>query len=517
MYSPQRSDSLLTQSFTPPESTKPAYMSLLYNDYLNEDDYQHNWQGQAQSQQPQPAQSPRQDYPATPSSSATATTSPPSAPGLAASSASFLQPMDPAAAYHSPLSASSAADSMLGPFQASPLDPPGDVVLGQGDYLAASCLDPTTSMPMVGWTDSDLSKAGPGLVFGIPWMGMDDSFGAGPRPALEASTSSSFPATAAVAAGTPPNPQNPLLHLPTGGISLASRRRSLSTSSLPQRPSIFPHLAAGKQANPSPLFQITSASDEEGHDSLESVKVDEIPSSSSLSPHASAVHMSVSMPVSPVAWPIPTTAAGSGSAASSPLLTSSLESSSLPDYERLAGHLPRKRSSSLPPASSSSSTPQTPTLANTPQTRLAVQIPRASRPRTPGVITAEEQQRLDDELERVDFGDITVTELKDMLRQRGKSATGKKAVLMQRLRDELEVIRGFKRSGLRRPPGGGGGGGARFDPYARACGWNARMLAPPPVMSPLVTVAMAPAGNPDRECNMEEFMYLGEGDDIKYE
>jgi hypothetical protein len=43
---------------------------------------------------------------------------------------------------------------------------------------------------------------------------------------------------------------------------------------------------------------------------------------------------------------------------------------------------------------------------------------------------------LDDQLEKVDFDDITVSELKEMLRQRGKPATGKKAILVQRLQDE---------------------------------------------------------------------------------
>jgi len=48
---------------------------------------------------------------------------------------------------------------------------------------------------------------------------------------------------------------------------------------------------------------------------------------------------------------------------------------------------------------------------------------------------------LDEELEKVDFEDITVSELKDMLRQRGKPATGKKAVLMQRLQEEMAHLK----------------------------------------------------------------------------
>ncbi|KAL7746066.1 hypothetical protein RI367_008618 [Sorochytrium milnesiophthora] len=48
---------------------------------------------------------------------------------------------------------------------------------------------------------------------------------------------------------------------------------------------------------------------------------------------------------------------------------------------------------------------------------------------------------LEDALLRIDFNDITVSELKDMLRQRGKPATGKKVVLMERLRVEIQEIR----------------------------------------------------------------------------
>ncbi|KAJ1565389.1 hypothetical protein HK096_003087, partial [Nowakowskiella sp. JEL0078] len=46
--------------------------------------------------------------------------------------------------------------------------------------------------------------------------------------------------------------------------------------------------------------------------------------------------------------------------------------------------------------------------------------------------------KLDEELRRIDFDDVTVTELKDMLRQRGLPSTGKKSVLVDRLQKELE-------------------------------------------------------------------------------
>ncbi|RHZ57900.1 hypothetical protein Glove_382g46 [Diversispora epigaea] len=61
------------------------------------------------------------------------------------------------------------------------------------------------------------------------------------------------------------------------------------------------------------------------------------------------------------------------------------------------------------------------------------------------IMSSEEYQRkLDEELEKVDFEDITVSELKEMLRQRGKPATGKKAVLMQRLQEEVEFVKAMK-------------------------------------------------------------------------
>ncbi|CAG8437035.1 10498_t:CDS:2 [Ambispora gerdemannii] len=69
---------------------------------------------------------------------------------------------------------------------------------------------------------------------------------------------------------------------------------------------------------------------------------------------------------------------------------------------------------------------------------LPIQIQRNHKHNHPSApISSEEYQRkLDEELVRIDFDDITVSELKDMLRQRGKPATGKKAVLMQRLQED---------------------------------------------------------------------------------
>ncbi|KAG0361903.1 hypothetical protein BGZ54_008868, partial [Gamsiella multidivaricata] len=55
--------------------------------------------------------------------------------------------------------------------------------------------------------------------------------------------------------------------------------------------------------------------------------------------------------------------------------------------------------------------------------------------------TEEQQRQLDAAMERVDFDDVTVAELKEMLRQRGKHGGGKKADLIKRLQSEIDIIR----------------------------------------------------------------------------
>ncbi|KAI8880808.1 hypothetical protein K501DRAFT_335143 [Backusella circina FSU 941] len=71
-----------------------------------------------------------------------------------------------------------------------------------------------------------------------------------------------------------------------------------------------------------------------------------------------------------------------------------------------------------------------------PSRTIPIQIQRVSRPQSQSFDAEHHQRQLDDQLEKVDFDDITVSELKEMLRQRGKPATGKKAILVQRLQDE---------------------------------------------------------------------------------
>ncbi|KAI9495572.1 hypothetical protein BDB00DRAFT_813873 [Zychaea mexicana] len=85
------------------------------------------------------------------------------------------------------------------------------------------------------------------------------------------------------------------------------------------------------------------------------------------------------------------------------------------------------------------------TTAPYPSRTMPIQIQRVARSNGPLQLDKEQRQRkLDEQLERVDFDDITVSELKEMLRQRGRPATGKKAVLVQRLLDERELIKAIK-------------------------------------------------------------------------
>ncbi|CAJ0892149.1 12645_t:CDS:10, partial [Entrophospora sp. SA101] len=58
----------------------------------------------------------------------------------------------------------------------------------------------------------------------------------------------------------------------------------------------------------------------------------------------------------------------------------------------------------------------------------------------PPMSSEEYRHKLNEELEKVDFNDITVSELKNLLRQRNKPATGKKAILMQRLQEEVTLF-----------------------------------------------------------------------------
>ncbi|KAI8907546.1 hypothetical protein DFJ77DRAFT_514038 [Powellomyces hirtus] len=66
--------------------------------------------------------------------------------------------------------------------------------------------------------------------------------------------------------------------------------------------------------------------------------------------------------------------------------------------------------------------------------------PVHTRKDQPTLTPTEQYAKLDAELLAADFDDITVAELKDMLRNRSLPSSGKKAVLLQRLQDEITLI-----------------------------------------------------------------------------
>ncbi|KAG1141061.1 hypothetical protein G6F37_008509 [Rhizopus arrhizus] len=84
-----------------------------------------------------------------------------------------------------------------------------------------------------------------------------------------------------------------------------------------------------------------------------------------------------------------------------------------------------------------------------PSRTMPIQIQRVHRANANQPFDLEQRQkRLDDQLVKVDFNDITVSELKEMLRQRGKPATGKKAILLQRLQEERDFIQQARANGV---------------------------------------------------------------------
>lgn len=91
----------------------------------------------------------------------------------------------------------------------------------------------------------------------------------------------------------------------------------------------------------------------------------------------------------------------------------------------------------------------TPTASSFPSRTMPIQIQRVHRANSFQPFDLEQRQkRLDDQLVKVDFNDITVSELKEMLRQRGKPATGKKAILLSRLQEEKDLILHARANGI---------------------------------------------------------------------
>lgn len=98
---------------------------------------------------------------------------------------------------------------------------------------------------------------------------------------------------------------------------------------------------------------------------------------------------------------------------------------------------------------SSSTATETSVASSFPSRTMPIQIQRVQRANAAQPFDLEQRQkRLDDQLVKVDFEDITVSELKEMLRQRGKPATGKKAILLQRLQEEKDMILHARANGI---------------------------------------------------------------------
>lgn len=103
----------------------------------------------------------------------------------------------------------------------------------------------------------------------------------------------------------------------------------------------------------------------------------------------------------------------------------------------------------IPMDSNNNTSSSIPTAHSFPSRTMPIQIQRVHRANSNQPFDLEQRQkRLDDQLVKVDFDDITVSELKEMLRQRGKPATGKKAVLLQRLQEERDFIQHARANGI---------------------------------------------------------------------
>lgn len=128
--------------------------------------------------------------------------------------------------------------------------------------------------------------------------------------------------------------------------------------------------------------------------------------------------------------------------------------------KQLKQHQKRRRSSSLPPAFLKQKQQHVPTPLIFTQIQVTdptpvhhvqkaakvdtrpVAIERVHKP-MPKPVTCdpvETQKKLEDQLIQLNFEDVTVAELKEMLRERGLPATGKKAILTDRLKDTRDQL-----------------------------------------------------------------------------
>ncbi|KAJ3364737.1 hypothetical protein GGF31_008948 [Allomyces arbusculus] len=123
---------------------------------------------------------------------------------------------------------------------------------------------------------------------------------------------------------------------------------------------------------------------------------------------------------SPASTPVPTDPSPPAvpASSSSPAPTASRRPSTTTDGSPVLSAVPRRLS-----------------VAAATDAPAALPLPPARR-----ASSSEIEHHLDERLLHVDFNDVTVTELKDHLRQRGKPATGKKAVLVARIKAEIAAV-----------------------------------------------------------------------------
>ncbi|KAI9022909.1 hypothetical protein CLU79DRAFT_835264 [Phycomyces nitens] len=103
---------------------------------------------------------------------------------------------------------------------------------------------------------------------------------------------------------------------------------------------------------------------------------------------------------------------------------------------------------SIPYAGQPPVAPVQPTMASLPPIQIDRVAPRShhSSSTTQAQNRSNHQKRLDDQLERVNFDDITVSELKDILRAHGLPASGRKADLMGRLKKAHKAMLALRMS-----------------------------------------------------------------------
>ncbi|TPX71369.1 hypothetical protein SpCBS45565_g01137 [Spizellomyces sp. 'palustris'] len=121
-----------------------------------------------------------------------------------------------------------------------------------------------------------------------------------------------------------------------------------------------------------------------------------------------------------------------------------------PQPSHFASSSPAMSNGASPATMTSPSTGTFPPGAKSSPT-LLVPIPPAHPRKDQNQLTQQQQYANHDAaLLGTDFDDITVAELKDMLRERGLPSSGKKAILVQRLQDEIKLI-GMRKEGKLKP------------------------------------------------------------------